>query len=59
MIKEDIDEYGCLWLSLMTTLMTKVKLMMARDDKAQWTLDVGTGTPNEPNDPYCGHLKMT
>ena len=28
MTKGDIDEYGCLWLSLMKTLMTKVKLMM-------------------------------
>ena len=28
----------------------------------QRTLDMGIGAtrkPNEPNDPYCGHLKMT
>ena len=33
------------------------------DDGKRWqstrTLDVGTGTPNESNDPYYGHLKMT
>ena len=28
MTKEEINEYGFLWLSLMTKLMTKVKLMM-------------------------------
>ena len=33
------------------------------DDGKRWqsirTLDVGIRTPNEPNDPYCGHLKIT
>ena len=52
---------GCHWWQTINDKVSQIFIIRTKedDDMARMTLDVGIGaigTPNDPNDPFCGHL---